>query len=655
MEFLYPNHGSEMMCFVLMNGKIIEVSEALITETGYDKKDFIFKDLKEAFIILRGNINFENIDNFEENRDYFIFNKSSGFIKVKIHNIKHPHINYNKVIFTKANDDSIRNTINFLNQLYKDSMINAAAYSAPDLSLIYANSSYIINNCVYDNKEEYLGKNIYELISDFSGNNIAQSLLEVLNTRKTVHLSRCVRLDSDGLPTYWDVTLAPAFHMGKIEYIIETSAEVTESVMDKFLINEQKNIIHQSNELLEAIFQNVPIGLSVIDKEGKKIKENKYSKKMFSNFPLSGEIDKVIERGCCFHKNGSEFKYEEFPSVRIIRGEKFHNSLMMIKKDGENTYLRFSGDAIFNQQGQFQMGILCVWDVTKSMKYNDLQLKQKDVLISNEISRNDDLKKTLKEQEEFFSNISHEFKTPINMILASLQVMGLFSEEETSKFNPQAMRKYSKIIKLNSYRLLRIVNNLMDISEINLSNFQLGITENNIVELLEDTSFLAVDYANKKGVDIIFDTNVEEYVIGCAPDILERILLNLLSNALKFTSQGDNIMVTLKKMEDCFSISVKDTGIGISEENMNSIFDRFNQVDKSFTRANEGSGLGLTIVKALVRVYGGNISVVSEFGVGSEFIVTLPVKYNYSKENSNINTDVKNRVERIKIEFSDIY
>ena len=654
MEFIYPNHGDEMMCFILMNEKIIEVSEALITETGYDKKDFIFKDLKEAFKILRGNVNYENIDNFEVNGDCFIFNKLSEFIKVKIHIIKQKYKNYNMITFTKVNDDSIKNTINFINQLYKDTMVTTAVYSAPDLSLIYANSSYINNNCI-NNKVEYLGKNICEVVSNFSKNCKRQGFLEAISTGKTVHLSQCTILNSDSLPTYWDVTIAPGFSMGKMEYVIETSVEVTEMVMDKFLINEQKNMINQSNELFEAVFQNVPIGILIIDKQGKSVKENKHSKKMFGNLPLTGDIEKIIERGYCFHKNGKRLKYEEFPTVRVIRGEKFHNALMMVVQNDEKVYIRTSGDAIFNQQGQFQIGILCVWDVTKSMKYNEVQLEQKDVLISNEISRNDELKKTLKDQEEFFSNISHEFKTPLNMILASLQVMGLFSEEGSSKFNPEAARKYSQIIKLNSYRLLRIVNNLIDISKINLSNYNLLITQNNIVELLEETSLLVVDYANKKGVRIIFDTNVEEYVVGCAPDILERILLNLLSNALKFTSQGDNIFVTLKQKGDVFSISVKDTGIGIPEEDMNTIFDRFSQVDKSFTRTNEGSGLGLTIVKALVNVYGGQISVVSKLREGSEFIVTLPIKYNYSKENLSINFDEKGRAERIKIELSDIY
>lgn len=536
-----------------------------------------------------------------------------------------------------------------------DSVVASAVYSAPDLSLISANSRYIKDNCKYKDKEANFGKSIYEVVNNFSGSSKEKSLMEVFNTGKTVHLSQCKVLNSKNLPTYWDITIAPAFSKGKLEHIIETSVEVTEKVMDKVLIKEQSNLIIENNELIEAVFQNVPIGISIVDKEGKCMKQNKTFIKINQYGPLCQSAEKIIEKGCCLNKNGIKLKYEDIPSIRVSRGEKFHRSLIVVKYKNEKVYLRASGEPLYNQDGQFQMGIVCIWDVTNTIKYNDLLLKEKDLLISNEISRNAELKKTLKEQEEFFSNISHEFKTPLNMILASLQVMGLFSEEESSKFNPQATRKYSKIIKLNSYRLLRIINNIMDISEINLSNYNLVIKQSNIVELVEDTSLSVVDYAEKKGVSIVFDTNIEEFVIGCVPEIIERILLNLLSNAIKFTSQGDSIIVTLTELGERFSISVKENGIGISEANMETIFDRFSQVDKSFTRTSEGSGLGLTIVKALVNVYGGNISVVSEIEKGSEFIVTLPVKYNYLQESTNRNFDEKSRVERIKIEFSDIY
>jgi signal transduction histidine kinase len=628
----------------VMNGKIIEVSEALIMETGYNEKDFLNKTIDEAFETLKCSIDSGNI---YEKKYYYIFNKSLDFKKVKIHKIKHPKEKFDFIVFIKMNDENIRNSIEFLKGLYKNSVVAAAVYSVPELDLISANTRYIKNNSRFKREDSY-GKNIYEVTTDFSGTEREKAMLDVVNARKTIHLSQYKSLDSENYASYWDITGVPVFFNGEIEYIVETSIDVTEKVMDKFLIKEQNNLIIQGNELIEAVFQNVPISIAIIDSKGNLLKENKFSKKIIEKGPLSGGTEKIFEKGCCFDDNGKRMAYEDIPSIRVSRGEKFYRELIVLKSGNDNIYLRTSGEPIYNSEGQFQMGIVCVWDVTNTVKYSEMLLREKDLLISSQICRNTELRETLKEQEEFFSNISHEFKTPLNVILSSLQLMGLHTDEK-------AASKYTEIMKLNSYRLLRMINNLIDISEINSGNYALSITRNDIVELVEDISLSVIGYAEKKGVNIVFDTNIEENVIGCDPFIIERILLNLLSNALKFTSMGDMISVTLTEMGEEFSISVKDTGIGIMEENMDTIFERFSQVDKSFTRTNEGSGLGLAIVKALVNFYGGTISTVSQLGKGSEFNVTLPVKYNYSAECRGRNFDEKSRAEQINIEFSDIY
>jgi signal transduction histidine kinase len=165
-----------------------------------------------------------------------------------------------------------------------------------------------------------------------------------------------------------------------------------------------------------------------------------------------------------------------------------------------------------------------------------------------------------------------------------------------------------------------------------------------------------VDYGRNKGIRIQFDTEYEEKTIRCDPDKIERIMLNLLSNAIKFTGSGGIIKVRVLFKDKKVAISVKDTGIGIPEDKLPLIFDRFIQVDRSLSRMNEGSGIGLSIVKALVEMHGGTIGVSSRLGEGSEFIFELPDRLidEGDKEALGFYND-QNSEYRISVEFSDIY
>jgi signal transduction histidine kinase len=140
-------------------------------------------------------------------------------------------------------------------------------------------------------------------------------------------------------------------------------------------------------------------------------------------------------------------------------------------------------------------------------------------------------------------------------------------------------------------------------------------------------------------------------------DKIERIMLNLLSNAVKFTKSGGEITVNLYERDEKFYISVKDNGFGIPQDKLHTIFERFIQVDKSLTRKREGSGIGLALVKSLVELHEGNITVNSREGEGSEFIIELPIRLVPENECSHHeeNKIEDGVIERISIEFSDIY
>lgn len=260
---------------------------------------------------------------------------------------------------------------------------------------------------------------------------------------------------------------------------------------------------------------------------------------------------------------------------------------------------------------------------------------------------------------EFFGNISHELKTPLNIIFGAIQLIKLEIEDREKPINREMVLNNLNIEKQNCFRLLRLMNNLIDSTKLDSGYFELNMTNCNIISVVEEITLSVAEYINNNDIKLTFDTDVEEKVLACDLDRIERIMLNLLSNAVKFTKAGGEIFVNIYDGKDYITIVVEDTGIGIPSQKLNIIFDRFRQVDKSFARNHEGSGIGLSIVKSLVDMHEGSISVESEYGLGTKFTIRLPVKILESDSNTESikknNSTTDNNVERIKIEFSDIY
>lgn len=258
---------------------------------------------------------------------------------------------------------------------------------------------------------------------------------------------------------------------------------------------------------------------------------------------------------------------------------------------------------------------------------------------------------------EFFANMSHEFKTPLNIILTTLQLISVHCSVNTCK-EKEKIFSYIKGIKQNSYRLLRLVNNLIDITKIDGKFYELKLGNFNIVNVIEEITLSVADYIGNKGKNIVFDTNEEEVILACDPEKIERILLNLLSNAMKYTLENGNIEVTLNvdwNKKKVF-VHVKDDGTGIPDEFIESIFIRFRQANNLFHRRFEGSGIGLSLVKSLVEMHGGNIWVNRNLKEGAEFIFDIPIRKVKNEQNKELeNKSLNAKIETCNIEFSDIY
>jgi len=259
---------------------------------------------------------------------------------------------------------------------------------------------------------------------------------------------------------------------------------------------------------------------------------------------------------------------------------------------------------------------------------------------------------------EFFANLSHELKTPLSVLISTLQLLRLIIFSEQTESSNTNIQRYLNIMKQNCFRLLRLVNNMIDVARIDSGFINLQLGNHNIVSIVEDVCMSVADYVKTRNINFVFDTEIEEMTIACDPDKIEKIILNILSNAVKFTDQGGLVSVNIYCDNKNITTSVKDTGIGIPQDKLETIFERYKQLDKTLPRNYGGSGIGLSLVKSLVEMHNGKVWVKSAENKGAEFCVSLPIrilereKPKSEKENGYAQQD---RVEKITIEFSDIY
>ncbi len=227
----------------------------------------------------------------------------------------------------------------------------------------------------------------------------------------------------------------------------------------------------------------------------------------------------------------------------------------------------------------------------------------------------------------FFANVSHEFRTPLTMIVGPLEnaLQGSYGALDAP------LHRQIDIMLRNAMRLMRLINQLLDLSKLEAGKMQLQARPRNLVPFLEGVVLSCTAFAEQKGIALRFHSDQEDLPLYFEPDKLEKVFFNLLSNATKFTPRGGAIDVSVTRRppteampEGAAEIRVRDTGKGIAAEDLPYIFDRFHQVDNSNTREHEGTGIGLALVKELVLLHHGTIDVESEVDRGTTFTVVLP-------------------------------
>ena len=370
--------------------------------------------------------------------------------------------------------------------------------------------------------------------------------------------------------------------------------------------------IEQSEKTYKLLLQTLPEGIVIVNPTTKKhIYRNEASIRMLKTIGLE-KLNESIK---------TYLKEENYGNFRRFTIDKLNNvdiSLAIVKREEEGSLI---------------------------VVFRMLDCEFKSTQLEKELNR---IKEKNKFKTEFLSNVAYDIKKPINKIFETNNNL----IENKGKYNSENINNHTRLVKQNCYRLIRLLSNVEYVSRIDNGTCTLELRKCDIVKLLENIVKISKTYTDKKGIDISFKSEVNKKILSLDIDKVEKIILNILSNAIKFTDTGGRIDINLYMHNEQVCISIKDTGIGIPKDKTEVIFENFEQLDTTLSRGCEGTGMGLSVVKKLANLNNIKINVESELNKGSEFIITLP--NNIVSKNIKLQ-DKFAQDEKIDIEFSDIY
>ncbi|MFY9329953.1 MAG: response regulator [Georgfuchsia sp.] len=263
----------------------------------------------------------------------------------------------------------------------------------------------------------------------------------------------------------------------------------------------------------------------------------------------------------------------------------------------------------------------------KDLKYLTEQLRER----SNEINRkNLQLEEANRTKSEFLANMSHELRTPLNAIIGFSEALkdGLMGKLEENQ------REYIKDIYTSGEHLLLLINDILDLAKVEAGKMTMELEPVSVNAVLQNSLSMVKEKALNQNLKLALDTDAEMPVIVADVRKLKQIVYNLLSNAVKFTPDGGSISLSAHRVDDMLEIAVTDTGIGIAPEDQARLFRPFTQIDSTLSRQYQGTGLGLSMVKRLAELHGGNVELDSEVGKGSRFSVRIPWRKNVEEHAS---------------------
>lgn len=380
-------------------------------------------------------------------------------------------------------------------------------------------------------------------------------------------------------------------------------------------VRERTEKLHDALREVQAIFDNSLVGIAVMDAEGQVMRFNKRFAEMFQHDAgVLGQMamaDLHYSRKAC-----AEFLHQYH--LAVANKGMMQMDYQFVRGTGSRFWCQVSAKPI--DPTEMSRGVIWVFeDITERRRASEALRAQADDL---RLAK-DNADRAASAKTEFVTRMSHEIRTPMNAILGMAQ---LLAETDLD----QEQKDYVQTFSSAGEMLLSIINDILDFAKIEEGRIDVETIAFDVTAVAEETVRLLDGQAERKGVELQLGISGE---VGICyegdPTRLRQILINLVGNAIKFTANGyvrlDVDIVNIDDREMC-RFRVRDTGVGIAEDKLDCIFDSFSQADSSITRSFGGTGLGLAISRRLVEIMGGQISVTSSLGQGTEFTVVLPLK-----------------------------
>lgn len=526
-------------------------------------------------------------------------------------------------------------------RLILDSTSDAIGMFDKDGTILSINSNFA--DKLGTTVEYATGKNIKSLLSKERYNKIYAHRLE--RVQRVLHTGQSENFEYYIDGAWVSTKMYPVIADGQISYLAMFSSDITdrknaeEEARRNAELKKEAEVLRQNEEEYLEILDGFAEGCYIVDLQKRTIEYSaQWIKRMGAqNIPTVQLIDFV---DALIHPEDRQRVLKHRQDIFERKKQKCKIEYRMKTVDSGYIWVLSQGKVTYDQNGCPYKVYGATIDITdrklaeQRLRKTAEELEQKNKLIT-----------------DFFVNLSHEFRTPISVLLLAIEI----TEQQLKHEKPDLASISSKtaMIKQNVLRLSKMANNFLDIAKIDAGFFKPKWETIDIVCFIKQLIASVRGFTTYKGIKIAYSSNVQSLFLSSDPLLLERIILNLLSNAIKNSPKGAQIKVKCYRSQSHVVLSVKDSGEGIPEDKTDVVFDRFLQVDNSLTRKNEGCGIGLALSKSLVALLGGHIWFQSELQKGSEFFVKLPVIEKLpTKVAETYSLDVESR---ILMEFSDIH
>jgi len=364
-------------------------------------------------------------------------------------------------------------------------------------------------------------------------------------------------------------------------------------------------------------FDSISEMISIHDKNHKIVRVNAALARFFKSEPKE-----LIGKTCYELFHGMKQPCSNCPHTQTLKTGK--PATLEFFEPYLGIHVCVSTSPIFDEKGEITGSVHLIKNITER------KLAEEGLIKSNE-----KLKEYNQLKDEFVSTASHELRTPLSIIMAAIRLM----LDEIPGEIVEKQRDVLDMAMKNTQGLSKIVDSLLSIARIESGKLDLQKTVVNICELIKDTVSNCKALAQEKSLSLDCEVPEQSIDICLDPDGIKEVLMNLISNSIKFTSEGGWIKVTCTERDGEVLVSVRDSGVGIAEEDIPKLFDKFTQFGRKAGPGEKGTGLGLAIVKKLIEMHGGKIDVESEVNQGTTFTIALPLTTQAVAEALPLETD----------------